>query len=152
MRSGLEHLLEQHAVHPVLTRRHPDRGDCPADRGVTEHVVGTGRLLDPERRELGEATDPLDGLRHVPHLVGIDHQVGVPADDLAGDGHAAVVVVAVRAHLELDVPVARVRGFLTQTAQLVVGVAEPSRARGVAGVAGPLEFGDACPRGSAVAP
>ena len=48
--SGLEHLLEQHPVHAVLAGRHPDRGDGPADRGVTEHVVGAGRLLDPQRR------------------------------------------------------------------------------------------------------
>ena len=52
------------------------------------------------------ALDPLDGLRHVPHLVRVDHQVRVPADDLAGDAQAADVLLEVGADLELDVPVA----------------------------------------------
>ena len=102
----LEHLLEEDTVHPVFTGGDTDRRDGFADGSVSEDVVGARRLLDPQRLELGELLDPVDGLRHVPHLVGVDHEVGVPTDDLARDTEAPDVVLEVRADLELDVAVA----------------------------------------------
>ncbi len=142
-RLGLEHLLEEHAVHAVLAGGDADRRHRLADRGVTEHVVRARRLLDPERLELGELADPLDRLRHVPDLVRVDHEVGVPADHLASDGEASVVVRAIGADLELDVAVALIHGLPKKAAELFVAVAEPAGARGVAGVAGFGELGDA---------
>jgi hypothetical protein len=43
----LEHLLEQHPVHPVLSRGHLHWGNGLPDGGMTQHIVGTGGLLDP---------------------------------------------------------------------------------------------------------
>src|SRR5258706_16339297 len=53
-RRCLEHLLEEHAVHSMLAAGHADRRHRPPDRGVTEHVVRTGRFLDPQWSELRE--------------------------------------------------------------------------------------------------
>ena len=70
---------------------------------------------------------PFDGLGHVPHLVRVDHEIGVPADHLARDAQAPDVVLEVGADLELDVAIALVDGLLEQPPQLLVAVAEPSR-------------------------
>ena len=89
------------------------------------------------------ALHPVDRLGHVPDLVGVDHQVRVPADDVPRDAEPPDVVVQVRADLELDVPVPGVDGLLAEPPELLVGVAEPSRARRVARVPAGLELGDA---------
>ena len=148
-RPGLEHLLEEHAVHPVLAAGDADRSDRRTDRGVTEHVVGAGGLLDPERLEPRQRVDPLDRLRHIPDLVRVDHQRRVRADHLARDGQAADVVVEVGADLELDVPVAGVDRLLAEPPQLVVGVAEPAGARRVARVSPRRRARRSAPNGSA---
>ncbi len=142
-RLRLEHLLEQHAVHAVLARGDADRRDRFADGGMSEHVVGARRLLDPVRIELREVADPVDGLRHIPDLIGVDHQLRVRTDHLARDPESADVLVAVRPDLELHVVVALVDSLLQQPSQLLVAVAEPSGARRVTGVSGIGEFGDA---------
>src|ERR671912_765033 len=49
----LEHLLEQHPIHPVLSSGYFHRGDGLPDGGMTEHIVGTGGFLDPQRIEPG---------------------------------------------------------------------------------------------------
>lgn len=41
--------------------------------GVTQDVIWTRGLLDPQRSELSQAGHPPDGLGYVPPLVGVDH-------------------------------------------------------------------------------
>ena len=110
---------------------------CPR---TSSGLVG---LLDPHRVELREGLHPLDRLRHIPHLVGVDHQGGVGSDDLTRDREPADVFVEVGADLQLDVAVAGIHRLLAQPPQFLVGVAQPPGARRVAGVAADREFGDA---------
>ena len=76
----------------VLAGRDRDRRDAAGDRGVAEHVVGAGRLLDPGEVERRESVDPLDRLGDVPALVGVDRDPDVGPDGRAGDPQAAHVV------------------------------------------------------------
>lgn len=103
--------------------------------GVREDVVGAGGLLDPVRVVRCQGLHPVDGLGHVPALVGVHGDPDVGADRLAGQPHPAQVVVQVAADLELDLPEARGDGLLGQPGQLLVGVAEPAGLGGVGGVA-----------------
>ena len=97
----LHQLLEDHAVGRVLTGRDPDRCDRSADGRVTEHVVGTRRLLDPPQVERREVPHPRDRLVDVPHLVGVGHEREV-ADLLADHLAAADVAGDVEADLGLE--------------------------------------------------
>ncbi len=73
-RVRLQELLEEHAVLHHLARGDLDRRDCLGDGGMPEHVVRTGRLFDPPRVDIRQITHPVDGLRHVPRLIGVQHQ------------------------------------------------------------------------------
>ena len=107
------------------------------------HVVGAGGLLDEPGPREGQVLQPVDGHRHVPHLVGVDHQAAIGPEHLAGDAQAADVVLAVAADLELHMAEAGVHRFLAQASQLVVRVAEPAGRGRVAGIALALEQGQA---------
>src|SRR5258708_7796380 len=47
-RTGLHQLLEHHAIGRMLSGRDSYRLNRAANRRVTEHVVGAGRLFDPQ--------------------------------------------------------------------------------------------------------
>ena len=110
---------------------------------MAEDVVGRRRLLDPPRLERSQRLHPLDGLRHVPDLVGIDHQFTIPADFLADDAEAANVVRQVATHLHLNVVPPLSHRLAAQAANFVVRITQPSGAGGVSGVTLALEPGDA---------
>lgn len=131
--AGLEELLEDDTVLDVLAGGDLDGGDRLADGGVTEDVVGTGRLLDPVGLELGEGLGPGDRLVHVPALVGVDGDADVGADHRAGDPAAAYVVRQIGAHLQLDLPEPVGDGLGGEAGELLVAVAEPARRGGVGG-------------------
>src|SRR5581483_676935 len=134
--AGLQHLLEQDPVVPVLATRDADRRDGAADRGVAEDVVGRGRLFHPVRVELPERPDPLDGLVHAPDLVGVDRDPDVGADRLPHEAQPPLVVAAIGADLELDEVEAFGHRLAAEADKLGVVVAEPAGCRRVGGVAG----------------
>ena len=113
----------------VLAGRDADRRDRRGDRGVAQHVVGAGRLLDPPAaRTAASALHPLDRLVDVPDLVGVHHQLPVRADLLADDrarggrrprGRAPTLI------LKCVQPVGD--RLAAEPADLLVGVAEPAR-------------------------
>ncbi|MCY1239851.1 hypothetical protein D9M72_526680 [compost metagenome] len=132
---GLEELLEEDAVHAVLAGGYADGLDCPADLGVPEDVVGACWFLDPKGVEFRQLFHPVDRRGNVPHLVGVDHEVALRPDHIAGDAKSADVVLQGGPDFQLDMAVALVHSLLAQAAQLFVGVAQPSRGGGVAGIA-----------------
>ena len=99
----LEQLLEDDAVLAVLAGGDLNWRDRARDRGMAQHVVGAGRLLDPVRIELGEQLHVGDGVAHLPDLVRVHHQAAVRADLLAHDPGPAHVVLDLLADLHLHV-------------------------------------------------
>ena len=80
-------------------------------------------------------TGTVDGFEDSPLLVGVDHELVGPADLFADDVAAAEVLGGVAAYFEFEVGPAFGQGFVTETADLVFAVAEPSYGGGVGGVA-----------------
>ena len=99
---GRQELLEHDPVVDVLAGGDPDGRHGPGDRGVTEDVVGAGRLLDPVRVERRELRHPVDGDADIPALVGVDGEHPVGPDLVADDPHPAHVVLDVGADLHLE--------------------------------------------------
>ncbi len=89
-------------------------------------IVRAGRLLDEEGLGEGKLLDPINRLIHFPHLVGVDHQITVGADHLAGDGEAADIVFEITANLHLYMVETGIDRFLAKTAQLGVVITEPA--------------------------
>ena len=142
-RLRVEELLEHDAALAVLAGRDRDRVDAALDLRVGQDVVRAGGLLDPVDVELREVVDPVDRLGHVPALVRVDGDGEALAADLAGDAQTSDVVLAVRAHLELDLAEALVDRLAAQAGQLLVAVAQPARRGRVGGVALRAQTGDA---------
>ena len=140
-RIGLQELLEHDAVGHVLAGRDRDRRDGPRDRGVGEHVIRVRRLFDPGDVERRELRHPVDRVRDVPALVGVDGDPDVGADGRARDAETSDVVGEVAADLELDLVEARVDRLAAQAGELGVVVAEPARRRRVGGIAGCEQLG-----------
>src|SRR5205814_1317614 len=93
--------LDRDAVAMFTRREVPPPADHhrrhrPHDRGVPQHVVRAGRLLDPPRPEPRQHLHVLDRLVHLPILVRIDHQ-HAPVPDLLPDDRAPP-------HVVIDVP------------------------------------------------
>ena len=142
-RLRLEELLEEDPVLPCSPVATPIGATARRDRGVAQHVVRAGRLLDPQRLELAPA-------RAIHSIASATSQtwfasiirLRVRADLLAGDRAAPHVVVEVRPDLDLDVAQPAVDRLAAEPAQLLVGVAEPAGGGGVGGVAARLELRD----------
>ena len=125
-RIGLQQLLEDNPVLHMLAGRHADRRDGASDCRMAQHIVGAGRLLDPERVEGCQPGHVGDRLADIPDLVGIHHQGAIWPDLLADDLGATQVVVDIAADLHLDVHPASGYRLAQQRAQLIVGVSQPA--------------------------
>jgi hypothetical protein len=79
----------------MLAGRNAYRGDGAGYPRVAEDVVGAGWLLDPPRVVLGESFHVLDGLLHLPDLVGVHHELPIGPDLLPDDARPARVVLHV---------------------------------------------------------
>ena len=126
-RVRLQQLLEHHRVLHMLPGGHLDRCDGATHRGVAEHVVGRGRLLDPVRVVRAQLLHPLDRLPDAPDLVGVDRHRHVRAHRVAGDGQPPDVVGEVRADLQFDQAEAVRHGLPGEPCQLLIVVAQPTR-------------------------
>ena len=114
-----------------------------ADPGVTEHVVGARRLLDPPRVELSEHPHRSDRLVDVPALVGVHHQHTVRAQLATNQRGTARVGLDVATDLHLHVCESRRQRLADETFDLGVGVAEPAGGRRVGRVSVANDLGDA---------
>ena len=124
---GLQVLLVQDAALHLFAGGDLDGIDGARNRGVANHVIRAGRLLDPRQIEVVELVDPVDGGGNIPHLVGVHGEAHVGADGFAGLGQATQIVVDVLADLELDLLEALdLRLLLGERDHLLVGVAEPT--------------------------
>src|SRR2546427_4067985 len=139
-RARLHELLEDHAILALLSGRNADGRDSPGDRGVAEHVVRAGRLLDPPGIEPRQLAHPGDRLAHVPHLVGVEHELPVRPDLPPHQGGPSHVVLKIAPHLDLEVPPSPLDPLAAQPADLLVGIPEPARRGGVGGVAATLQL------------
>src|ERR1700729_3236545 len=73
-RARLHQLLEDHTILTMLAGSDADRLDPAPNRRVTEDVIGTRWLLDPQRVELSERLHKSDRLVDVPGLIRVEHQ------------------------------------------------------------------------------
>ena len=137
-RTGLEQLLEDHPVLDDLPRGDPDGRDRLSDPRVTQHVVGAGRLLDPQRVELGEDAHRGDSLLHPPDLVRVHHQAAVGAERLADQGGTAGIRLEILADLHLHVAEPAGDRLAHESRHLFVVVAQPA-GRGRVGRVSDLE-------------
>ena len=99
---GLQELLEHDAVLHLFTGCHGDGIDGPGNGCVADDVIGAGGLFDPCQVEVMEMVDPINGLRDIPDLIGVDGQADVGADGIPGQSQAAYVIIEVLAYFELD--------------------------------------------------
>ncbi|MNX80155.1 hypothetical protein D3C86_1118060 [compost metagenome] len=112
---------------------------------MASDIIRAGRFFDEEGLGKGELIHPLDCLINFPHLIGIDHQVTVGTNHLAGYGKTANVVFQITADLHLHMVETGIDGFLAKTAQLGVVIAKPAGRRGIAGVTFVLQRLDTFP-------
>ena len=123
----LQILLVQDAALHLLAGGHLDGVNGARNRGVADHVIRAGRLLDPRQIEVVELVDPVDGGGNIPHLVGVHGKTHVGADGFAGLGQATQIVVDVLADLELDLLESLDLGLLLgEGHHLLIRVAEPT--------------------------
>ena len=94
-------------------------------RAWPEDVVGIGGLLHPVGRGWGEHAGADDGLVDAPLLVGVDHQLVLPADLFAHEQRAPEVVGGLAANLKLEVRPALGESFAAEAPHLLVAEAEP---------------------------
>ena len=128
----------------VLAGGDADGRGFAADAGVAEDVVGAGGLFHPPGVERGlSCAGAVDGFEDAPALVGVDHELVVPADFAADEEAAAEVVGGVATDFEFEVGPAVGEGLLAEAADFGVVEAEPADGGGVGGQAGGAEGGDA---------
>ena len=94
--------------------------------GVAKNVVGRGGLFNPAQVEAIELTHPLDGLRHVPYLIGIDHQLHIVAEFFAHDLAASTIGDNRDAHFGLEAAPPFAVELLAQVANFGLGVTQPA--------------------------
>src|SRR3546814_17505526 len=104
-------------------------------------VTGVQTCALPIWPREGERADVRDRFIDFPDLVGVDQQLAVGPDHLARQTSAADIVVERQPDLELDVIEPRVDRLAAQPGPLLVRIAEPSRRRGLAGIAFGHEIG-----------
>ncbi len=124
----------------MLSGRHADRGDLPTDSSVTQDVVGTGGLLDPERIETAQLVDSVNRLLDIPGLVGVDHQKAVRSDLVADQRGAAGILGAGRPNLHFEGVPASGHSLTTESLYPLVGVSEPTGRRRVGGISALAQF------------
>src|ERR687893_3028002 len=122
---GLQELLENDAVLAVLARGDADRCNRLGYASVAKDVVWARRLLDPPRVEYFQALHVLDGLIHVPDLVGVHHQGAVGSYLIPDQGGPPHVVLDVPSNLHLKVRPALLYRLAHERAQLLVRIPEP---------------------------
>ena len=100
-----EELLEHDPVLTALPGRHahPATPHRLGDRLVAQNVVSRGRLLDPVKLELLQLLHPVNRLPDPPLLVGVHHELPLPADGLPHDGAPPDVILHIGPHLQLEV-------------------------------------------------
>jgi len=124
---GLQVLLVQNAALHLFAGGDLDGIDGARNRGVANHVIRAGRLLDPRQIEVVELVDPVDGGGNIPHLVGVHGEAHVGADGLTGLGQAAQIVIDILADLKLNLLEALDLGLLLgEGHHLLIRVAEPT--------------------------
>ena len=135
--NGFAHdeLFEHDAVLAHFTRCHLDGLDCFTDGAVRLHIVRTGWLFNKPRFGERQFLHPSNRFVAFPNLVGINHQIAIRADDVAGDLHTALVFFQIATDFELDVIKAFVHRFLAQTRQFFFAVTQPTCRCGVTRIA-----------------
>ncbi len=134
-RIRLQELLEHHPVLAVLAGGDLDRRHRAGDGGVAEHIVGTGRLLNPPWIEARQLLHPGDRLVDIPDLVGVHHQLALGTDLFADDPCPSSIVLQVAADFLFEVGPALGDALAAQLSQVLVGIAEPAGGGGVCRVA-----------------
>lgn len=132
---GLEVVFENNTVGHVLAEGEFHRRNGIGQGLVAHDVVGMGGLLDPEGIDFPESGADIESLGQGPLLVGIDHDAGVIAGDLADDVSAAQIAVGVLgADFEFHRREAGIDGAFAVFAHLLVAVVEPADGGVVAGI------------------
>ena len=106
-------------------------GQSTANRRMPEHIVGRGGFFDPAQVETVELPHPVDRLRHIPHLVGVDGELHIVAEFFAHHFTPASIVGDGDTHLGLEAAPPFGPQLAAQFTHLALGVAEPPRRRDV---------------------
>ena len=102
---------------------------------MAKDVVRAGGLLNPPRVKCGQLPHLANGLIHVPNLIGIHHQLAIPADLFPQYGGSTHVIGQVAADLLFEVGPTFGDGFLGQSSYFFLGIAQPTCRGRVTGVA-----------------
>src|SRR5690349_14370811 len=70
----LKELLEDDTILHVLTGGNTDWRYCSCNGSMTENIIWTGGLLNPERIKGCQVLHCGDSFGYVPYLVGVEHQ------------------------------------------------------------------------------
>ena len=89
----LQELFEDHAVLHVLTSGNWYGSYTACYRSESQHVIGTRGLFEPRDTVWREVPHPLNGLGHIPTLVGVDGYLNVGSGDAACGFQAPDVVL-----------------------------------------------------------
>lgn len=120
---SLEELLEDDTVLDVLAGGDTSAGiQGFANGSVAKDIIGRGGLLNEEGLEGQQILHPRDSLVHLPDLVGIHHEHAVVTNLFTDQSRAADILLAVTAHLLLEVGEALSLSFLAQSSDLVIAV------------------------------
>jgi hypothetical protein len=103
----------------------------------------TPRRMAAWQTEALQMPHPFDGLGHLPHLVGVGHQLDAVAEFFAHHLAAADVALDTHAHLRLEARPSIGPHRAAQLAHLLLRVAQPSRRGDVGRVAVAAQFGQA---------
>ena len=123
---SLKKLFEDDAILALLTSCYANWRDCPCNRGVTYYVTGTCRLFYPPRREFCQLSHVLDSFTDILNLVGIHHQLPLPADFLPHDGGSVNVIFQICSNFDFEVSPSCGDGFPAESAEFLIRISEPT--------------------------
>src|SRR5205085_5277465 len=125
-RTCLQELLEHYSILAMLAGRNTNGRYGSCNLGMTQHVIRTRRLFNPERAKARQLSHTFYRLAYVPHLIGIHHQRAIPAYLFAYERGTLYVFVQIAPDFHLELCPAVADALAYQAAYFLVRISKPS--------------------------